>query len=272
VPVVSVNSHSFTLGGAGNVANNLRALGATVAFVGAVGGDAEGQRARTLFEEIAVDTRGMIVVSDRPTTRKTRIVAHSQQVVRADWESTAPLGAADRAAAVGRVADAGCGVFIVHARNAWLQGLSPKDNRELPPLRYEVVHRLKRDFADLTIVLNGGLTSNADIQGQLEHLDGVMLGREAYRHPWLMADWDRCFFDEPVVPRSREDVEDQMLVYMQRAVDAGEPWSHVARHLLGLRNGLPGARRWRQVWSDTSLKSESPRAVARRAHEMVRLD
>src|SRR5450755_285035 len=106
VPVVSVNSHSFTLGGPGNVANNLRALGATVAFVGAVGGDAEGQRARTLFEEIAVDTRGMIVVSDRPTTRKTRIVAHSQQVVRADWESTAPLGAADRAAAGGRVADA----------------------------------------------------------------------------------------------------------------------------------------------------------------------
>jgi D-beta-D-heptose 7-phosphate kinase/D-beta-D-heptose 1-phosphate adenosyltransferase len=106
VPVVSVNNHSFTLGGAGNVANNLRALGASVVFVGAVGSDAEGERVRALFGEIAVDTRGIIVVGDRPTTRKTRIVAHNQQVVRADWESTAPLGAADRATVVERVADA----------------------------------------------------------------------------------------------------------------------------------------------------------------------
>jgi D-beta-D-heptose 7-phosphate kinase/D-beta-D-heptose 1-phosphate adenosyltransferase len=106
VPVVSVNNHSFTLGGAGNVANNLRALGATVSFVGAVGEDAEGARARALFDAIAVDTRGMAVLGDRPTTRKTRIVAHNQQVVRADWESTAPLRAADRAVAVARVSEA----------------------------------------------------------------------------------------------------------------------------------------------------------------------
>lgn len=106
VPVVSVTSHSFTLGGAGNVANNLRALGAHVAFVGAVGQDAEGERARALFEEIAVDTRGIVVVTDRPTTRKTRVVAHNQQVVRADWESTAALSSSDRAVAVARVVDA----------------------------------------------------------------------------------------------------------------------------------------------------------------------
>jgi rfaE bifunctional protein kinase chain/domain len=106
VPVVSVNHHSFTLGGACNVDYNLRALGATVAFVGAVGQDAEAARTRALFEEIDVDARGLIALGDRPTTRKTRIVAHNQQVVRADWESIAPLSAADRAAAVARVVDA----------------------------------------------------------------------------------------------------------------------------------------------------------------------
>jgi D-beta-D-heptose 7-phosphate kinase/D-beta-D-heptose 1-phosphate adenosyltransferase len=106
VPVVSVSNHSFTLGGAGNVASNLRALGAVVAFVGGVGVDAESERVRALFAEIAVDTHGLITLGDRPTTRKTRVVAHNQQVVRADWESTAPLSPADRAVAVARVTDA----------------------------------------------------------------------------------------------------------------------------------------------------------------------
>jgi D-glycero-beta-D-manno-heptose-7-phosphate kinase len=103
VPVVAVRDHSFTLGGAGNVANNLRALGAQVAFVGAVGSDPEGERVRALFGEIAVETSGLVVLDDRPTTRKTRIVAHNQQVVRADWESTTPLGDADRTTASERV-------------------------------------------------------------------------------------------------------------------------------------------------------------------------
>ena len=98
---------------------------------------------------------------------------------------------------VGTVAQAGCEVFIVHARNAWLKGISPKENRELPPLRYETVHRLKRDFPQLTIVLNGGVKTNAQIAEQLAHVDGVMLGREAYHHPWSMADWDARFFGAP---------------------------------------------------------------------------
>ena len=106
VPVVTVSNHSFTLGGAGNVAHNLRALGATVSFVGAIGRDPEADRATALFDEIAVDIRGVIRLADRPTTRKTRVVAHNQQVVRADWESTAPLSAADRALAVARVTEA----------------------------------------------------------------------------------------------------------------------------------------------------------------------
>ena len=162
---------------------------------------------------------------------------------------------------VGTVAQAGCEVFIVHARNAWLKGISPKENRELPPLRYETVHRLKRDFPALTIVLNGGVTTNAQIEEQLAFVDGVMLGREAYHHPWLMTGWDARFFDDSPQVIEREAVEAEMAGYMQRIVDSGEPWSHVARHMLGLRNGLPGARRWRQVWSDHRLKHERPQAV-----------
>lgn len=163
---------------------------------------------------------------------------------------------------VGTVAQAGCEVFIVHARNAWLKGLSPKENREVPPLRYEMVHRLKCDFPALTIVLNGGLTNNAQIEEQLRLVDGAMLGREAYHHPWLMADWDERFFGDAPQPRERESIESMMADYMQRVVDSGEPWSHVARHMLGLRNGLPGARRWRQLWSDHRLKHERPQAVS----------
>jgi tRNA-dihydrouridine synthase A len=168
---------------------------------------------------------------------------------------------------VGAVAAAGCEVFIVHARNAWLKGLSPKENRELPPLRYELVHRLKREFPALTIVLNGGIRTNAQIAEQLEHVDGVMLGREPYHHPWLMADWDARFFGEAPVERDRDLVETQMVGYMQRIAAAGEPWSHASRHLIGLRNGLAGARRWRQVWSDHRLKSASPAEVSRLARE-----
>jgi tRNA-dihydrouridine synthase A len=173
------------------------------------------------------------------------------------------------------VADAGCTVFIVHARNAWLKGISPKENRELPPLRYETVYRLKREFPALTIVLNGGVKTNAQITEHLGHVDGVMLGREAYHHPWLMADWDARYFGEAsaVAPDAididldRDDIEAQMVAYMQRVVASGEPWSHASRHMLGLRNGLPGARRWRQVWSDHRLKHADPAEVSRLARE-----
>jgi len=171
---------------------------------------------------------------------------------------------------VGTVSEAGCEVFMVHARNAWLKGLSPKENREVPPLRYAMVHRLKRDFPSLTICINGGVTNDAQVDEQLQHLDGVMVGREAYHNPWLMAGWDQRFFDEPPIHRDRAEVEARMVDYMERCATQGEPWSRVARHMLGLWNGLPGARRWRQVWSDHRLKNESPREVARRADEARR--
>ena len=139
---------------------------------------------------------------------------------------------------VGTVSSAGCTVFVVHARNAWLQGLSPKENREVPPLRHDFVHRLKHDFPGLTIVVNGGIADEDAIAGQLAAVDGVMVGRHAYHHPWAMAGWDHAFF--------------------------GDPARH-ARHMMGLWNGTPGARRWRQVWSDHRLKERSPREVQRLA-------
>ena len=163
---------------------------------------------------------------------------------------------------VGTVADAGCQVFIVHARNAWLKGLSPKENREVPPLRYELVHRLKVDFPQLTIVINGGLNQSVQVAEQLQHTDGVMVGREAYHNPWWTASWDTDFFGAAPTGITRESVEADMVAYMAReAAQHGTPFSAIARHMLGLRHGQPGARRWRQVWSDHRLKHLPPQEV-----------
>ncbi len=170
---------------------------------------------------------------------------------------------------VATVAEAGCEVFIVHARNAWLQGLSPKENREIPPLRYELVAQLKRDFPQLTIAVNGGLKTPDEIAAQLAVLDGVMIGREAYHEPWSLVQWDSRFFGQPdPAPNStlgREQVEDQWLSYLERVHASGRSWSYAMRHALGLWNGTPGARRWRQVWSDHRLKTLAPREVAAQA-------
>ena len=168
---------------------------------------------------------------------------------------------------IGTVNQAGCQVFIVHARNAWLKGLSPKENREVPPLRYELVHRLKQEFPHLTIIINGGIASNAQVADQLQAVDGVMVGREAYHNPWILSEWDAAFHGEPPSVLTREMVEQQMVEYMVREHAAhGTPWSHIARHMLGLRHGMPGARHWRQVWSDHRLKSSHPAEVAALAH------
>lgn len=174
---------------------------------------------------------------------------------------------------VGTVAEAGCRVFVVHARNAWLKGLSPKENREIPPLRYETVHRLKRDFPGMLFVINGGLATNAQVQEHLQRgLDGVMAGREAYHNPWWLASWDEAFYGEPAFAGSRESVEAALVDYMAvQKRKHGTSWYSVARHMLGLRNGLPGARRWRQVWSDHRLKALDPHEVMARAHRQVAL-
>lgn len=171
---------------------------------------------------------------------------------------------------VGTVSQAGCSIFIVHARNAWLKGLSPKENREVPPLRYDMVHQLKRDFPHLLITINGGISSTSQVLQQLQQVDGVMVGREAYHNPWWLSQWDEVFFGaaQPALDRlEREQVERQMVCYMEREMlTRGTPWFAVARHMLGLRHGLPGARHWRQVWSDHRLKDLAPCEVLALAH------
>ena len=163
---------------------------------------------------------------------------------------------------VGTVAEAGCSTFIVHARNAWLNGLSPKENRDIPPLRYGVVAQLKHDFPALTIAINGGIASTDAVQEQLALVDGVMVGREAYHNPWWLSEWDERFYGAAPSSLVRDAIEEAMVDYMEReARTHGTPWPAIARHMLGLRHGLRGARRWRQVWSDHHLKDTAPRAV-----------
>ena len=212
-------------------------------------------------ELVADCVKAMVDVVDVPVTVKHRIgIDHeeSYDFVR-DF--------------VGQVSEAGCSVFIVHARNAWLQGLSPKQNREVPPLRYELVWQLKHDFPHLTFAVNGGITTNEAIESHLTHVDGVMLGREAYYNPWLMHDWDSRYYGAPARALTREAVELAMVDYMERAAaEDGCPWYAIARHMLGLRHGLRGSRYWRQIWSNHKLKPLPPREVWAMAQAHVLAD
>ena len=160
---------------------------------------------------------------------------------------------------VGTVAHAGCSVFVVHARNAVLKGLSPKENREIPPLRYDVVHRLKREFPGLSIVLNGGLVDWASIERELAHVDGVMLGRTAYHDPYLLASADWKVFGDERPPRSRSEIVYALMPYVEAQRRAGTPLRAIVRHVLGLYHGRSGGRRFRQILSDSAkLKDAGP--------------
>lgn len=170
---------------------------------------------------------------------------------------------------VGTVAEGGAHVFIVHARNAWLKGLSPKQNREVPPLRFDFAHRLKRDFPSLCIVVNGGLTTIEQMQSQLEQVDGVMIGREAYHHPYSIALWDAALFAHNRVPQ-RADLLRAMASYYSRESSAHQtPLRAITRHLLGLYNGLPRARRFRQLLSDARELNGAGAELLLRAIEQV---
>lgn len=163
---------------------------------------------------------------------------------------------------VGIVAEGGARTFIVHARNAWLQGLSPKENREVPPLRYAFAGALKRDFPQLRIVLNGGVASLDEVRGHLGEVDGVMVGRQAYHEPWLLARVDSTLYGQPDPCGDRIEVLAPLLAYAQAQVAAGRRLREVTRHVLGLFNGLPGARRWRQCLSDSKrLAADDPRLI-----------
>ena len=164
---------------------------------------------------------------------------------------------------VGEVADAGCHTFIVHARNAILKGLSPKENREVPPLKYDYAYRLKRDFPGLEILLNGGVKTRAEIDQHLPYVDGVMLGREAYHNPYLLAEFDTRYYQESAAVPTRRAVLEAMLPYMQHQLDLygpqGVKLNSMTRHMLGLTVGLAGARAFRQMLSDPKkLASGNP--------------
>lgn len=153
------------------------------------------------------------------------------------------------------VARAGCTVFVVHARNAILKGLSPKDNREVPPLKYDYVYRLAQEFPELTIVLNGGVYSIEDIESHLAHVDGVMLGRVAYHHAYLLAEADWKLFGH--APPTRAQVIRAMAEYSREEISRGTTLRSIARHMLGLYQGQPGARTWRRMLSDPALLAEN---------------
>jgi tRNA-dihydrouridine synthase A len=156
---------------------------------------------------------------------------------------------------IGTIAGAGCRTFIVHARNAVLKGLSPKENREIPPLRYAVAYELKREFPDLEIIVNGGIKTDDEIAEHLRHVDGVMIGREAYHNPYMMADWDARFYGDAAPVKSRDDVLAAMIPYIRAQLEQYGPLgmrlNSVTRHMLGLMAGLPGARAYRQLLSDS---------------------
>jgi len=161
---------------------------------------------------------------------------------------------------IGTIADAGCRTFIVHARNAVLKGLSPKENREIPPLRYEVAYQLKREFPELEIIINGGIKTDDEIATHLQHVDGVMIGREAYHNPYSMAAWDARFYGDAMPVKSREQVLEAMIPYIRAELDRygalGLRLNSITRHMLGLMAGLPGARGYRQMLSDARRLAE----------------
>jgi tRNA-dihydrouridine synthase A len=145
---------------------------------------------------------------------------------------------------------AGCDALIVHARKAWLSGLSPRENREVPPLRWDWVIALKQDFPALPIVLNGGVTTLTQVEQLLASVDGVMIGREAYQNPWVLADADRRLFGEPNPVSTPEQALRAFRPYVQRQLAAGVPLAAITRHLLGLFHGRPGAKAWRRTLSE----------------------
>ncbi|EED35238.1 tRNA-dihydrouridine synthase A [Luminiphilus syltensis NOR5-1B] len=166
---------------------------------------------------------------------------------------------------VGTVASGGARVFIVHARKAWLQGLSPKENREIPPLNYPWVYRLKQDFPHLTIVLNGGVTDIPACESHLGKVDGVMLGRAAYQNPWLLASVDQALFGDAPRGQSRASVLEALMPYIDRELARGGRLNHVTRHVLGLYQGIPGGKRFRRVISENAHLPNATSDVLRAA-------
>ncbi|MGB6907774.1 MAG: tRNA dihydrouridine(20/20a) synthase DusA, partial [Methyloceanibacter sp.] len=167
------------------------------------------------------------------------------------------------------VADGGCRTFIVHARKAWLEGLSPKENRDVPPIDYDRVYRAKARRPDLAIIVNGGVGSLDEAGGHLDHVDGVMLGRSAYQDPYVLADVDSTLFGSPEAPPSRLDVLDRFMPYVEDELARGTRLNQMTRHILGLFHGQPRARAFRRVLAETAHLEGAGLDVLKAARSVV---
>ncbi|QBQ54145.1 tRNA dihydrouridine(20/20a) synthase DusA [Nitrosococcus wardiae] len=208
-------------------------------------------------ELVAECVAAMAQTVQLPVTVKTRIGVDEQD----SYEALTRF--------ISTVAQAGCRTFILHARKAWLQGLSPKENREKPPLRYEVVRAIKQDFPHLEVVINGGITTLEEAQEHLTLLDGVMIGRAAYHNPYLLAQLDRYFYGDfhPLSPR--HGIMEAFLPYVEEQLAQGIYLSRITRHILGLFQGQPGARAWRRYLSENAHRPGAGIEVIREALRRV---
>ena len=167
------------------------------------------------------------------------------------------------------VSDAGCKIFYIHARKAWLQGLSPKQNRDIPPLKYDVVYQIKRDFPHLDIIINGGIKTLNEVTQHLQHVDGCMIGREAYANPYMLVNVDREIYGAETELPSRMDVLRQYIDYIESEMTAGTRLTLMSRHVLGLFQGVPGAKAWRRHISENAHKPGSDAALLLKAAEFI---
>lgn len=209
-------------------------------------------------QRVAASVKAMKSATDLPVTVKHRVgVDHSE-----DYAFMRHF--------VETVAAAGCEVFIVHARKAWLQGLSPRENREIPPLTYDLVYRLKQEFPQLTIAINGGIRSVEQCLEHLRHVDGVMIGREAYENPYALAAMDRALFGGEGELPGREQVLARYDAYVERELAQGTPLARITRHLLGIYRGQPGGRAFRRWLSERAHRAGAGIEVLHQAIEQAR--
>ncbi|TCR83868.1 tRNA dihydrouridine(20/20a) synthase DusA [Rhizobium sp. BK376] len=200
---------------------------------------------------VAASVAAMKAVATVPVTVKCRIGVDDQEP-----EEVLPDF-------IARVIDAGADVVWVHARKAWLKGLSPKENREIPPLDYDIVYRMKQRWPDVFIGINGGIQTLDEAEAHLRHVDGVMLGRAAYQNAAILADVDRRFYGAPAAAPDWNALRDAMMAYAADHIGNGGRLQHVARHMVGLFSGLPGARRYRQILStDATKNGAGPEVIA----------
>lgn len=209
-------------------------------------------------ELVAENVKQMQAAVDIPVTIKCRIGIDDQEPREALW------------ALVDATASAGCKTFLVHARKAWLKGLSPKQNRDVPPLDYDLVYELKQDFPELEIVINGGIDSIEACHKHLEQVDGVMMGREAYSNPYIMAQVDQAFYGDTQAPRTRDEVLNEYIKYADERLENGSRLNHLSKHIVGLYHGEPRSRLWRRHISQNAHIPGSNTDVLRAAYaEMV---